>query len=199
MLVDEVARTIFVKTSETFRPGILVKTVEAVRYLLKDASRHYKYILRTNMSSMWHWQRLLAYLETMETSETKTYPVEIGKPWVASVLREDKVNLTATCCSGTGILMNRPAARILADQSNELRYEMIDDLAMGQLWSQTAVEMIPLPRTDFTDHKFRAPLDTNHDSFFWRVKNPQDRLLYDGYILSRLYIELYGTAPPREI
>ena len=104
-------------------------------------------------------------------------------------------NLNITFVSGAGILMDRDAALTIVERSAELFYDIADDVAMSRIWYSDNTQVLPLNRCDFTNDALTLPLDMKRTCYHWRVKNPHDRNFYDGYILSRLYAELYSTDP----
>ena len=192
-LVDEDASMLYIRTEESSVPGILRKTVEALRWLLLSRRHNFKYILRTNMSSMWCWKRLMAHLHILE----RAYLTSSGM--VAGVLTKlndpDPKKFNITFVSGAGILMDRDAAITIVERSAELSYHIADDVAMSMIWNSDNTQVLPLNRCDFVNDSLTLPLDLSRTCYHWRVKNPKDRNFYDGYILSRLYAELYSTDP----
>lgn len=55
--------TIWSKTEESLRPGIINKTLLSLEYL-QDRINSFDYVLRTNLSSFYIFDRLLKILET---------------------------------------------------------------------------------------------------------------------------------------
>jgi hypothetical protein len=130
-LVDEDASTLYIRTEESLVPGILKKTVEALRWLLLSRNHNFKFILRTNMSSMWCWKRLMAHIEILDRTNLSSSGM------VAGVLMKlnDPDNFSFTLISGAGILMDRDAALTIVERSAELSYHMFDDVAMSKIWN----------------------------------------------------------------
>lgn len=188
VLVDEENHTIFVKTDESYRPGVLLKTVKALNALLNDPRRRFTHILRTNLSSMWHWGRLLRVLNN---------DLPPNGDFIAGFLMDDESPLVETFVSGAGMLMTRGVAKMIVEHAHGLQYELYDDLSIGVLMERLQVERISLPRCDFTNNTLPMVLDADPTCFHYRVKNRDvnevsSRAFYDGYIFSRLYFELYS-------
>eukprot|EP00624_Nannochloropsis_granulata_P003980 evm.model.NODE_3006_length_3286_cov_119.501221.1 len=128
ILVDEDASVLYIRIEESSVSGILRKTVEALRWLLLSRRHNFKYILRTNMSSMWCWKRLMVHLQILE----RAYPTSSGM--VAGVRTKlndpNPNNFSITFVSGAGMLMDRDAAHTIVERSAELSYDIADDVAM---------------------------------------------------------------------
>ena len=173
--INEVQNTITVPTNESYIPGILISTIEAVRALLNDSRRTFTYILRTNLSSLWHWDRLFAALKVMQLPATGVYAGVLGGGFV----------------SGAGMLLSRDVAQALVNHSHALHFDLFDDVAIGQLMASINISETALPRCDYVNNQLPFPLDKG-TCFHYRVKNA-DRIKYDHYILSRLYFEIFPT------
>lgn len=111
---DNDAMTIYVKGEETYIPGILHKTIEAIRAL----GRSFDYIWRTNLSSVLDYQGLLDYVDSCDIS----YGGYVG----TSV---DGYKFA----SGAGFLMSRCAVDYLIENESLLMMDVIDDVAIGKL------------------------------------------------------------------
>jgi hypothetical protein len=68
ILCDDENDSIFCKYEESLEPGIMLKTMAAIRYCEKNMK--YDYILRTNLSSFWNFP--------VFSLELKTKPIDIG-------------------------------------------------------------------------------------------------------------------------
>ena len=119
--LDVENRTLFVKGDECFIPGILHKTVEAISFFFlhrKDVV--YDYVWRTNLSSVLHLNGLLSFVEKMKDNKG-VYGGCIGKEPSTNIL----------FASGAGFLMSRDVALDLVENKSQLRYDLIDDVAIG--------------------------------------------------------------------
>jgi hypothetical protein len=110
-------KTLFIRGDECLIPGILYKTMEALSYFL---SFDYNFIWRTNLSSVLDFAGLQRYLGTIRSTEF--YGGYVGKTvsgiWFAS---------------GAGFLMSRDVAEYLVLNKDSLRWDLIDDVAIGAL------------------------------------------------------------------
>jgi hypothetical protein len=115
--LDIANKTLFIRGDECLIPGILHKTVEALSYFL---SFDYNFVWRTNLSSVLDFEGLQRYLGTIRS--TGFYGGYVGKTvseiWFAS---------------GAGFLMSRDVAEYLVLNKDLLRWDLIDDVAIGAL------------------------------------------------------------------
>ena len=151
---DRDAMTIYVKGEETFIPGILNKTIEAIRAIGLD----YDFVWRTNLSSVLDFDGLLRYcrvLNPLPVASLKDGPSEGGlmsHPPVASlkdgqlrcvfyagytgladVTTNKDIDSNIRFASGSGFLLSREAVQYLIDNEAMLRRDLIDDVAIGAL------------------------------------------------------------------
>ena len=140
--LDHEAMTIFVKGDETYIPGILNKTIEAIRAI---GLSNYDFIWRTNLSSVLDFAGLAKYIDSLYVS-SMFYGGFTGL----------SVDGTTSFASGAGFLMSRDVAIYLVSNRDLLRWDLIDDVAIGALlepkfgithiercWVQTGNEDFP--------------------------------------------------------
>ena len=139
--LDRENKTLYVKGDECLIPGILHKTVEALSYFLSLNSA-FDFVWRTNLSSVVDFDGLHKYVSNID-KHTGFYGGYVGKA-------QDMF-----FASGAGFLMSRDVAEYLVANKASLRYDLIDDVAIGALlepkfgivpidrcWIQTGVENI---------------------------------------------------------
>lgn len=151
---DRDAMTIYVKGNETYIPGILNKTVEAIRAI----GLEYDFVWRTNLSSVLDFDGLLRYcrgLNPLPVASLKDGLSEEGlmsHPPVASlkdgqlrcvfyagytgladVTTNKDIDSNIRFASGSGFLLSREAVQYLIDNEGMLRRDLIDDVAIGAL------------------------------------------------------------------
>ena len=129
---DREAMTIYVKGEETYIPGILNKTIEAIRAIGLD----YDFVWRTNLSSVLDFDGLIRYCngvlrshDVLDGSNKKVlYAGYIG---LAPI--EAEFDSHIRFASGSGFLLSREAVQYLLDNISLLRRDLIDDVAIGAL------------------------------------------------------------------
>ena len=155
---DRDAMTIYVKGEETYIPGILNKTVEAIRAI----GLEYDFVWRTNLSSVLDFDGLLRYCRGLKplpkgglSAKQPGGPSEEGlmsHPPVASlkdgqlrcvfyagytgladVATNKDIDSNIRFASGSGFLLSREAVQYLIDNEGLLRRDLIDDVAIGAL------------------------------------------------------------------
>jgi hypothetical protein len=140
------------------------KTIEAIEYFLKR--RTYDYIVRTNLSSVWDFRRLCAYLGTAPRSRL----------YAGQVLVNPDTGISFA--SGAGILMSTDVARTLVANAHVARsLNAFDDVAIAKALLASGLGPTPLPRVDFTSLKH---YEEHHDKipegfFHYRVKHEDYR------------------------
>ncbi len=136
------------------------KTIEAIEYFLQ---RHpYDYVVRTNLSSVWDFRALRAYLETQP--RTGLYAGQVGVNGETGLV----------FASGAGFLMSPDVARTLvANAAIGRSIQAFDDVAVAKALLASGISPTYLPRVDFIS---LAHYDEHHDkspegSFHFRIKH----------------------------
>ena len=158
--LDRKNKTLFIRGDECLIPGILHKTVEALSFFLhhstllehsfnsmglKGNDEFPLFIWRTNLSSVLDFEGLQRYLGTINSSGF--YGGYVGK----TVSVDENIFFA----SGAGFLMSRDVAEYLVLNKDSLRWDLIDDVAIGALleprygivpiercWIQSGEEMV---------------------------------------------------------
>ena len=132
--LDRENKTLFVKGDECLIPGILHKTVEALTYFL-SLTPTYDYVWRTNLSSVLDFAGLQKYLSSLDKGGG-FYGGYIGKAasgaTVSGATESGHLN-PIFFASGAGFLMSRDVALFLVENKSLLRWDLIDDVAIGAL------------------------------------------------------------------
>jgi len=138
---DRDAMTIYVKGEETFIPGILNKTVEAIRAI----GLEYDFVWRTNLSSVLDFDGLLRYcrgqnhlptvasLKVGPSSGRSKKVFYAGYTGLADVTTNKDIDSNIRFASGSGFLLSREAVQYLIENETLLRRDLIDDVAIGAL------------------------------------------------------------------
>ncbi len=154
--------TLFVRGWEGYG-AIYGKTIDALTYFLSRTP--YSYVIRTNLSSVWDFKALRAYLETQPRE--RLYAGQIGV----------HPDTGLSFASGAGILMSADVARtLIANQRIGRRLHMFDDVAIAAALLASGIHPQPLPRVDFISPEHYAE---HHDkippgSFHFRMKHHAD-------------------------
>ena len=116
--MDAGEKTLYFKQDECLIPGILAKTVAAIEFLNKCYT--FDYVWRTNLSSVLDFDGLYNYCLSLTSS---VYGGYIGL----------EPNERITFASGAGFLMSNDVAEYLVSNKESLRWDLIDDVAIGAL------------------------------------------------------------------
>ena len=138
--LDILNKTIFVRGDECLIPGILNKTVEAISYFLGERSLknenttklipHYDFIWRTNLSSVLDFRGLHAYISGLKSSVNSSLGFQSSLGFYGGYIGKASSYFFA---SGAGFLMSRDVASYLVTNKHLLRWDLIDDVAIGAL------------------------------------------------------------------
>jgi hypothetical protein len=132
--LDVLNKTLFIRGDECLIPGILHKTVEALSFFLLEEGSNSRqaaplgmsaavpFIWRTNLSSVLDFEGLQRYIGTINSSGF--YGGYVGK-----TIGEKDIWFA----SGAGFLMSRDVAEYLVLNKASLRWDLIDDVAIGAL------------------------------------------------------------------
>ena len=159
-LVDD--DTLFLPGTESFE-GITRKTVESLEYFLNYTN--FTHVIRTNLSSVWHYPRLISYLNTREMTGLFT-----------GVMGTDN---SRYFISGAGMYMSRDVAELLVKNKEKVyTYLFQDDLAISYALDDLGVKLTSSSnRFDlvtpelFNVNKHSIPRNVHH----FRLKQVGDR------------------------
>jgi hypothetical protein len=117
-----------IKGEESFLPGILYKTLETFKYFSKDIN-NYEYVIRSNISTIINFKILLNNLNNKNISYGGGNKLNLQ--WIcqkSGVIDKSLFNLNFF--QGTCIILNRYLFNLLMKYENEIRRDIIDDLAI---------------------------------------------------------------------
>jgi hypothetical protein len=172
-LVDD---TLLLPGTESFE-DITRKTIDSMEYFLQDKS--FTHVIRTNLSSFWHYPRLISYLKTREM--TGLFTGVIG------------MDNSRYFVSGAGMYMSRDVAELLVRNKEKVyTYLFQDDLAISYALDDLGVKMTSSSnRIDlltpelFETNKYSIPRNIHH----FRLKQTTDRSVEPKFM--RELIELF--------
>ena len=148
--LDVANKTLYVRGDECLIPGILHKTVEALSFFLREAASlepsfesmgfkgvsyaeydefPYDYVWRTNLSSVLDFAGLERFISSSKALDVGTNSLYAGYIGLGS-LNNGSPTFFA---SGAGFLMSRDVAMYLVSNRDYLRWDIIDDVAIGAL------------------------------------------------------------------
>jgi hypothetical protein len=122
---------LYVPGRESYVPGILHKTLEAMAYCARHLA--FDFIVRSNISTVIDFERLPLH----ELTDTLVY---------ASAYMWNKDDRSRAFASGTNIILNRAAVDFMLLHRGRMRRETIDDVAVGALMSSATTPGSSAPR-----------------------------------------------------
>jgi hypothetical protein len=151
---------------------VLAKTVDAVAFFLHR--RPYTHVVRTNLSCVWDFSKLLDFLKSLPT--TRLY---------------GGIALDMGAASGAGILLSRDAAEtLIANRRSLLSIDAPDDVAIGTFLRAVGIPLTVSKRVDFLslDHYIEHHDKIPPGTFQYRVKqpNPDRRLAEEPEMMRRI-------------
>lgn len=147
--------TIYVPTEECLVPGIFIKTQKGILFGIQEYTG-YDYIIRTNLSSFWIWNRVIQYLESKPRTN-----------FVSSIPGEYYGLLFP---SGCGMILSIDVATLIANHIGDIN-SLADDLIIGQVLSYNKIGITQAKRYDIP---YGLISQNQNDSYFY---------LRDNYIL----------------
>ena len=146
--------TLWLTGTESYQ-NILPKTIDSLEYFLnKD---NYDYIIRTNMSSLWNFDNLLKYLETLPKKMVYNGPFcEYNGVHYAS---------------GCGIIMSPDLARIIVDTRKiSESVKIIDDVDIGFALNRVGVHYVASYKQDFYSKQMYDSWDFDNSVYHFKLK-----------------------------
>jgi hypothetical protein len=133
--LDVANKTLYVRGDECLIPGILHKTVEALSFFLSSGDT-YDYVWRTNLSSVLDFEGLERFISSSKALDVGTNSLDVGtNSLYAGYIGLGSLNNGSSTffASGAGFLMSRDVAMYLVENKEFLRWDLIDDVAIGAL------------------------------------------------------------------
>lgn len=172
--------TIWSKTSESFVPGILNKTILSMEAML-PRMKEFDYVVRTNLSTFFIFPRLLKFLETAPKSNFYNGVIGTRYSWV----------------SGGAIVMSTDIAELFIKNKEFFigNTSTADDLVMAFFITSKKINFTSHERADFYSiGMWNANKNNISDTVFdFRIKNTYHhlRLSEDVFIYSELLKMFY--------
>lgn len=175
IITDDV---IWSKTQETWRPGILNKTILSMEAMLPRI-REFDYIIRTNLSSFYVFPRLLQFLSSCPRSNF--YGGSDAAPSIGS---------------GCGFILSPDLVELLVQNKQKFMNDSShnDDMLIGIFLRDRGIKLHYHHRVAFpTPALWENYLNNFHDNFFhFRLKGPDHE--YEIYLYAKLINMFYATT-----
>jgi len=175
---------------------ILIKTILAFEYfLLKD---NWDFIIRTNLSSFWDFNRTMEYLKTLPSTGVFTgakFDYVVPEHRINNQNREYISRLkngTITTVSGSGIVFSKDVVELLVrekEKANILFSAMEDDLCMGIILNNNG--FFPQQGTRLWHTEIPNDYSSIEHGYHYRLKAEHDRMT-EGALLLFFYDHVYG-------
>lgn len=135
--VVEEGDMLFVHGNESGILGITEKTLQALRYVLIDKEESYDFVIRSNASTLFHFDRLTAFLATIPTQQVYT-----GSPcytipdynFLAGVYNPSYIGMRYA--QGTCILWSYDQSLLLVQRQDWVSREVVDDVSFADFFRQ---------------------------------------------------------------
>lgn len=148
--------TLLIKGVETFHPGCRDKTIDSFNYFL-SINVKYDFVVRTNLSSLWNFEALNLYLETLP--KTGLYSGVIGN------------HNGLLFASGSGFIMTLDVVKkIVENRSLCDNFNMIDDLDIAYLLKEIGIYPTSNTRTDILNKEIFNNFHYRSNIYHYRVK-----------------------------
>lgn len=188
--------TIYTKVMDCYKPGITEKTLASMEHFIPRL-HEFDYVLRTNLSSFYHFPRLLKYMQKLPS--TKCYA-----GWKLIPARDDVTQeyygIPFGC--GAGFILSPDLVEQLVEGKEEVLKDSAaipDDVVIGAFYHRRNIQLIPTKIavfSSYSDWKRKEPsLSTKH--FHFRAKRTAGKREDDDdfedeiKILKELLIKFY--------
>jgi hypothetical protein len=172
ILIDNI---IYVKSKENLIPGILIKTIKSINFCINNLD--FDFIFRTNLSSFIILDKLYEFVKNNNID----YGGVIG-------VTDNFIKFA----SGSGFLISKETCKYLIENENDLLYNLIDDVAIGQLLTKK-YKITPIIRINNVPHQGGFDYDylKNNPCFHFRCKNyynnHEDTILFMKNLFNLIY------------
>jgi len=129
--------TLYLQGEESFE-NILLKTLNSMDYFLHiDNKIQYDFIVRTNLSSIWDFDKLQSYLETLP--KNNIYTGHIGPYY-----HLQHHHFLFYFIGGMGIIMSRDVCQLLLENRHIAEsFKNMDDIDIGYTMNQLNISILP--------------------------------------------------------
>ena len=173
LLIDENSNTINVKCEPSLIPGVLIKTIESLKYIYNNYN--FKYIFRTNLSSLIDLNKLYLFI----LNNSFDYSAVIGN--------YNKIQFG----SGAGFFLSRECVNYLINIDNINYSKYNDDVIIGEILTNK-FPIFSLSRIDILDFNKKKISNNELKSsniFHFRCKNNNQDITVNN--LEKMYELIY--------
>jgi hypothetical protein len=164
-------------------PACLISTVEGMRFVKEKKLKGWDapYVLRTNLSSLWDFPLLLAWIKKLGQSQG-LYAGVIG--------HHNGIDYG----SGAGFILSPDLVEELIRRKGELNYALIDDVAVGDFFKGRTITRMArcdyfIQVRDLNSLESLLQSDCPADSYHWRIKAEgapnQDVIVYSMWFMKQ--------------
>ena len=180
-------RSLLFPGTDSLVGGVLNATLLALEHVYKEnlPGSRARFVLRTNLSSFWVFNRLLAFIANQVTS--KMY---------AGVVYYSNIGAYA---SGAGMIMSRDMAEQVYKSRDKLNFQIFDDEAIGEISHGMVPRIITMERCDFYTKIVPFSLEPPNtqacpkSTYHYRVKSEDTE--FDSKSFAMLYMYYYAPNP----
>lgn len=172
--------TLYIKGTDTYM-NILEKTIIAMGFFKQK--KEYDFIIRTNISTIINYKLLLPYLESTRKTKLFTggrsievYPKDNDPSIGVTLFKKHIYSMNGVrFFQGTCIIMSSDVANFIIQNSNCLKYDIIDDISIGLFIKTYLPEEYKLLFTTIPPHMSINSFTPN--SVFIRNRSEPDRMV----------------------
>jgi len=132
---------LYISGEETFVPGILRKTINAIEICQKF---NFEYLVRSNISTIVNFDLLTKYLKSNKIDYGGCL-VTLNWLDLAGGITDDRYKHTKYVF-GASIIMSKNSVKFLISNKNDINYSVIDDVSLGLFFGKNDVKIHDLER-----------------------------------------------------
>jgi hypothetical protein len=170
--------TFYVRGKSGYHPSIRDKTIECFEYFMNQES-NYDFIIRTNLSSLWNFDALMNYLDTLP--RTNVYSGIFGYHYGSHFI------------AGAGFIMPPDVVKKLIQHKEMLNESnILDDVDIGYTLYKIGIPFTPGKRKDILSIKDFLDYKYDNSYYHYRIKMDRDDRDNESLIMKRLLEKIYN-------
>jgi len=179
--------TIYFKGEEG-RKNILIKTINSMEYFMNSGVQ-YDFIVRTNLSSVWDFDVLTAYISSLPTE--KIYAGSIGPFYTP-----DNSRVWFYFIGGMGIIMSNDICKLIIENRIAAEsFNIIDDIDIGYALSQFNIPVLRkevYTVSSLTEFEEKQDIIKKKEELFYRAKTYTENRAYEATHMRKILNLIYG-------